>query len=262
MNAIYVWGIARRRDATVLLRIEDHDRIRCRPEYLRALLEDLEWLGFVADAGRQPLMRQRERDAIYRDALERLRQSHHVYACSCSRKDVGGARYDGRCRTRGLPETGRHTLRVQIGPGIERFTDLRLGPIEQSPHDQCGDLAIRDRDGQWTYQFAVTVDDMTQGITLVIRGEDLLASTGRQLRLGRMLGRTDPPEFLHHPIIFNARGQKLSKSASDTGVRELRAAGLTAADVIGAAARAAGLIEVARPVQAIDVGTLFAQGAA
>jgi len=262
VNAIYVWGVARQRDARVVLRIEDHDRIRCRPEYLTALLDDLDWLGFTPDEGRRPLIRQRDRDAIYRDALERLRRSHHVYACTCSRKTIAGERYDGRCRDRGLSESGRHILRLRVEPGLERFTDLRLGSIEQSPADQCGDIAIRDRDGQWTYQFAVTVDDIEQGITLIIRGEDLLSSTGRQLRLGAMLGRTEPPQFLHHPLLFNARGQKLSKSAFDTGVRELRAAGLAAADVIGRAAHAAGLIDIWRPVPAIDVGGLFDQGVA
>jgi glutamyl-tRNA synthetase/glutamyl-Q tRNA(Asp) synthetase len=81
---------------------------------------------------------------------------------------------------------------VRIDPGVERFTDLQLGPIEQSPADQCGDLPIKDRDGHWTYQFAVSVDDMEQGVTLVIRGEDLLSSTGRQIALSRMLGRAAP----------------------------------------------------------------------
>jgi glutamyl-tRNA synthetase/glutamyl-Q tRNA(Asp) synthetase len=256
VNAIYVWGVARACGGQVLLRIEDHDRIRSRPDYERALLEDLDWLGFVPDSGRTPLVRQSDREEIYERALARLRRAHHVYACDCSRRTIGGERYDGRCRDRGLAETRGRTLRVRIERGVERFTDLRLGEMEQSPADQCGDLPIKDRDGHWTYQFAVTVDDMEQGITLVIRGEDLLSSTGRQLALARMLGRVAPPWFLHHPLVFATPGEKLSKSAGDTGVRDLRAAGVSAADVIGRAAAAGRLVD-RRPIAATDVADVI-----
>jgi glutamyl-tRNA synthetase/glutamyl-Q tRNA(Asp) synthetase len=241
VNAIYVWGVARAAGGRVLLRMEDHDRIRCRPRYEAAILEDLEWLGFEPDEGLRPLVRQSDRARVYEEALERLRAAHHVYACDCSRKQMAGERYDGRCRDRGLRDAPGCGLRVRIEPGTERFEDLLLGTIEQTPADQCGDLLLRDRDGHWTYQFAVTVDDMLQGITHVIRGADLLASTGRQLRLARMLGRIDAPEYLHHPLILKPNGEKLSKSSADTGVRELRQAGMTAADVIGLASAATGL---------------------
>jgi glutamyl-tRNA synthetase/glutamyl-Q tRNA(Asp) synthetase len=118
---------------------------------------------------------------------------------------------------------------------VERFVDLRLGPQEQRPSEQCGDLLARDRDGNWTYQFAATVDDYVQGVTLVIRGVDLLTSTGRQIQLARLLGRDEPPEFLHHPLIMKSPHQKLSKSDGDTGIRDLRAKGWTAAQVVDAA---------------------------
>ena len=148
-------------------------------------------------------------------------------------------------------------LRVAIDPGPETFVDALLGAVRQSPADDCGDLLLRDRDGHWTYQFAVTVDDLREGITLVIRGADLVSSTGRQMRLARMLGRTTPPLFLHHPLILKPSGEKLSKSSGDTGVRELRAAGLSAAEVIGRAAAAVGLLPEARPIDAADVQALF-----
>lgn len=257
VNAIYVWGVARMCDAEVLLRIEDHDRIRSRPDYECALLEDLDWLGFAPDSGRNPPVRQSHREEIYEHALARLRRTHHVYACDCSRRTIGGERYGGRCRERGLAETAGHTLRVRIDRGVERFTDVRLGEIEQSPADQCGDLPVKDRDGNWTYHFAVTVDDMEQGVTLVIRGEDLLSSTGRQIALARMLGRVAPPRFLHHPLVLAPSGEKLSKSAGDTGVRHLRAAGISAAAVIGRAAAAVGLLADPRPIAAIDVAELI-----
>jgi glutamyl/glutaminyl-tRNA synthetase len=135
--------------------------------------------------------------------------------------------------------------------------DLLTGPLEQTPAEQCGDLLLRDRDGNWTYQFAVTVDDLRHGVTLVIRGADLLASTGRQVLLAGMLGRTSPPVFLHHPLILGSSGEKLSKSANDTGVRELRAQGLGPEDVIGRAAAAIGLNESGRAIAAEEVASLF-----
>lgn len=240
VNAIYVWGVAGAARGRVLLRIEDHDRIRSRPEFEAALLEDLDWLGFVPDEGRQPVVRQSDHDAVYRAALDLLRRTHHVYACECSRKDIGGERYDGRCRAKSLAD----------GPG-------RGIRVEMPPDDEYGDLLLRDRDGHWTYQFAVTVDDMRQGITLVIRGEDLLSSTGRQITLARMLGRATPPSFLHHPLIMKSPGEKLSKAAGDTGIRELRAAGVAPADVIGRAAAAVGLVAGPRPIGAREVADLF-----
>lgn len=257
VNAIYVWGVARARGARVLLRIEDHDRIRSRPEFEAALLEDLDWLGFVADEGRHPVMRQSDHTAAYEQALAQLRATHHVYACACSRKEIGGERYDGRCRARGVPDAPGHGTRVEIDAEPERFDDLLLGPVEQTPADQCGDLLLRDRDGHWTYQFAATVDDLRQDVDLVIRGADLLSSTGRQIKLARMLGRATPPAFLHHPLILKPSGEKLSKAEGDAGVRDLRARGLTAADVIGRAAAAVGLIDTPRPIPSSHVARLF-----
>jgi glutamyl-tRNA synthetase/glutamyl-Q tRNA(Asp) synthetase len=257
VNAIYVWGIARALDGDVLLRIEDHDRIRSRPEYEAALLEDLAWLGFLPDAGLQPVLRQSETSWAYEQALDRLRASTQVYACECSRKDIGTERYDGRCRERRLDIGPGRGIRVQIGSGEEAFEDALLGRLTQTPAEQCGDLLVRDRDGHWTYQFAVTVDDLRQDITLVIRGADLVSSTGRQLLLARMLGRENAPVFLHHPLIRDDRGDKLSKSAGDTGVRDLRLTGLTAPQVIGMAAARVGLVDPGQSVHASEVAHLF-----
>ena len=264
VNAIYVWGLAELLHGRVLLRVEDHDRIRSRPEFEAAMLEDLRWLGFI---GSDPaLSRQREREELYADALRRLRAVAHVYACDCSRTSYQGERYPGRCRTRRLPEEPGRSLRVQLEPGIEHADDLLRGPLEQSPDTQCGDLAIVDRDGHWTYQFAVTVDDLLQEVTLVIRGADLVSSTGRQVRLGRLLiaagvaRRPWPPLYLHHPLIFDAAGKKLSKSTGATGVRHLRAANVPAPQVIGRAAAAAGLIDSGALLPAADAGRLMDAG--
>ena len=246
VNAIHVWGVTRARGGRVLLRIEDHDRQRSRPEYERAILEDLTWLGFEAD---EPLVRQSERGAIYEAALGRLRARGLVYACACSRADVAASnaepgaelRYAGTCADKGLAEQPDRGLRVRIEPSVERFVDLRHGAQEQQPSAQCGDVLVRDRKGNWTYQFAATVDDFVQGVTLIIRGDDVLPSTGRQMQIARLLGRAVPPAFLHHALIMKTPTRKLSKSDGDTGVRELRARGWTPSQVLEHAARLAGL---------------------
>jgi glutamyl-Q tRNA(Asp) synthetase len=244
----------------VLLRIEDHDRTRARPEFEAGILDDLDWLGYRPDiyptdafrAGRCD-GRQSDRDSIHREAFEILRGHGLVYACDCSRRlaAISGAqpsrpagepaefRYPGLCRDRNLPLIDGYGWRVRIEPGVEEFEDARIGLQRQDPDQQCGDVLLRDRNGNWTYQFAVTVDDWRQEVDFVIRGIDLLPSTGRQIRIARLLGREHPATFFHHPLIMKTATQKLSKSDGVTGVRDLRAKGWAPADVIEAALRAA-----------------------
>jgi glutamyl-tRNA synthetase/glutamyl-Q tRNA(Asp) synthetase len=240
VNALHVWGIARERGGRVILRIEDHDRTRCREEYVDGIFEDLEWLGFVPDSI-APRQSSAERSERYAAALAELESAGLAYPCDCSRRDIAAdvpdvfgeeMRYPGRCRSRALPAGASAARRVRMEPGGETFNDERLGAVTQSPADQCGDFLVRDRLGNWTYQFAVVVDDLDQGVNLVIRGEDLLSSTARQVRLGRLLGRSAPPAFHHHALVRNPDGSKLSKSAGDTSIRELRRAGKAAADVL------------------------------
>jgi glutamyl-Q tRNA(Asp) synthetase len=261
LNAIYVWGVAGARGLGVLLRIEDHDRQRSRPEYERAIIEDLGWLGFEPS---EPLVRQSERSAVYETALARLSAGGLVYACECSRSSISAAgepgselRYPGTCAGKGLSEVAGRGIRVRLEPSVERFDDLAHGPREQQPAKQCGDLLVRDRESNWTYQFVATVDDFEQGVTLVIRGDDLLASTGRQIQLARLLGRATPPQFLHHQLIMKSPTQKLSKSDGDTGVRDLRERGWTASQVIGQAAFLGGLVDTPHDISATRVSTLF-----
>jgi glutamyl/glutaminyl-tRNA synthetase len=271
-NAVYVWGIARALAGRVLLRLEDHDRGRCLPEYETALLQDLEWLGLEPDIGRPAEFRsdvspyrQSDRDTVYAAALRRLADAGLVYPCDCSRKDISAVSdvpdqetpYSGRCRNRGLELGEGRGIRVMLQPGAERFADAKLGGQEQEPALQCGDLLLRDRLGNWTYQFAVTVDDWGQGVDLVIRGEDLLGSTGRQIRLARMLGRAEPPVFYHHPLIRNDAGMKLSKANNDTGIRELRAAGIKPGAVLGLSAHLTGLLDRPRELRPEQLAELF-----
>jgi glutamyl/glutaminyl-tRNA synthetase len=274
VNAVYVWGLARVLEGVVVLRLEDHDRTRCRTEYERALLDDLDWLGLEPDLGRTAELRagpspfrQSDRSERYAAALAGLNRRGLVFGCDCSRREIdaeaGGelnreTRYPGRCRTRGLP-IGAAGVRLRMDPGTERFLDALAGEQAQDPAVQCGDLLLRDRLGQWTYQFAVSVDDLEQEIALVVRGQDLLESTGRQLRLGRLLGRERPPVFLHHPLVRKAGGAKLSKAAGDDGIRDLRAAGVTPAEVLGRAAWLGGLAPAPRPLPAGELAGLFSR---
>ena len=232
-NARHIWNFAREHRGRVQLRIEDHDRQRSRLEFETAILEDLDWLGFVPD---QIVPRQSERDDAYTRVLDDFLRRGLVYGCTCTRADVGGAPYANTCRDRGVPIGHDVNLRIRIEPGTERFTDLLCGAQSQNPADQCGDLMIRDRLGNWTYQWAATIDDFLQGVTHVIRGMDLVDSTGRQMRLARMAGRETPATFMHHPLIMKSATQKLSKSDGDTGIRDLRRRGLTPADVLRMAA--------------------------
>jgi glutamyl/glutaminyl-tRNA synthetase len=238
LNAEYVW----RSGAEVLLRIEDHDRERCRPEFEAGILEDLDWLRYRADF---PLVRQSERDDIYSAAIEDLARQRLVYACDCTRAHIEARTsrtpqpsselvYDGFCRDRGLALAGGVGWRVRMDAGVESFVDERLGPQQQDP-SVTGDVLVRDRLGNWTYQWCVSVDDYRQGIDLIIRGEDLLPSTGRQLRIARLLGRARQATFFHHPLLMKSPTQKLSKSDGDTGIRELRARGWTPEQVKHAA---------------------------
>jgi glutamyl-Q tRNA(Asp) synthetase len=291
VSAIWVWGLARARGGRVLLRIEDHDRGRCRPEYERGLLDDLDWLGFAPDNGgtaafRGGATRFRQSDnlARYADVLATLEGARLAYPCDCSRSGIARAmesegagmlrtagivrraqdkagvepRYPGTCRARGLDSARIAARRVRIEAGSpESFVDLRLGPQHQDPDLQCGDILARDRNGNFTYQFAAVVDDQDQGVDLVIRGEDILSSTGRQLRLSRLLGRATTPAFLHHPLVRTADGRKLSKSAGDTGIRALRAAGRSRESVLGEAARLGGLHAAGTPLAPDDLPGLF-----
>jgi glutamyl/glutaminyl-tRNA synthetase len=182
VNAIYVWGLARAHGWRVRLRIEDHDRERSRPEYEASILADLEWLGLQPDvpplgafAARCPEGRQSDRAERYEAAMARLEAMGLTYWCDCSRQRVmrgtptsdGERRYDGHCRTRGLGPGADRGVRVQMDSGIERFDDGLLGAQAQDPAAQCGDVLIRDRVGQWTYQFAAAVDDLVEEITHV-----------------------------------------------------------------------------------------------
>ncbi|MDQ6612916.1 MAG: glutamate--tRNA ligase family protein, partial [Gemmatimonadota bacterium] len=214
VNAIHVWGIARAFGGKVVLRIEDHDRQRCHREFEAALLDDLDWLGFVPDFGATSefrsgahSLRQSDNANRYESALQTLARKKLLYPCACSRRDIEAValrstsdelRYPGICEQLSIGESTTAARRLRIDAATYEFNDLRLGEQRQTPAQQCGDFLVRDRLGQYTYQFSVAVDDTEQNIDVIIRGEDLLQSTGRQLQLSRALDRKHAPRFLHH----------------------------------------------------------------
>ena len=249
-NALWTWETANGIGAEVILRIEDHDRTRCRPEYERQIYDDLAWLGFEPTgesltslrSGASPF-RQSDSVAAYQSALDILAARGLVYGCACSRSDIARElgdglvegrelRYPGTCRDKGISPGVGVGVRVMLPDGDFTFEDLVLGPQHQNPQSQCGDVLARDRNGNWTYQFAVAVDDMRHQITHVVRGADLLQSTGRQLALARLLGREQGPVFLHHPIIHSAEGAKLGKRDGSFALAAMREKGMRAEEVL------------------------------
>ncbi len=270
-HMLYVWGMAEILGGEVLLRIEDHDRQRCQRRYERDLLRDLEWLGFEAAnriGAQSSRHRQSDCDEAFAHALRRLKRSYPVYRCVCTRKqlleaagpDAFGERpYPGTCRNAAHPASEPHGLRLAWEPdaAAEVFTDGLLGPQWQEPREQCGDLLLRDRHGNWSYQFSVTVDDLRHGVDFVVRGEDLLQSTGRQLRLARMLGAVQQPVFYHHPLVRDAQGAKLGKRQGSPAVCELREQGIRATKVLGEAAFGVGLLAEPTPISASDAAELI-----
>lgn len=276
VNAIYVWGIADAFGGQVILRLEDHDRGRCRPEYEAAILDDLEWLGLKPEQGPlesfragPTIFRQSDKGEQYNDVLQTLLAQERVYTCTCSRKTVlkrtgpqaGELHYDGHCRVRGYRPELEGGTRLILAPETICFRDLRLGPQTQQPAAQCGDLLLLDRHKNWTYHFAVAVDDWQQGVNCIIRGEDLLDSTGRQFQLARMLGRSREPMVLHHPLISDDGGRKLSKRDFDKGLRDYRAEGWSPEAVLGEAAWRVGLLAEPAPLDATCLGGLFSREA-
>ncbi len=269
-HMLYVWGVAGLLGGRVLLRVEDHDRQRCRPDYEAALLEDLDWLGFEpANAVRADPseFRQSDCDRAYATALDRLAARGLVYRCTCSRRALervvpaaadGERPYPGLCRGRNCLSSSPHGLRLawEDGAPPESFDDGFLGSQCQRPERQCGDLLLRDWLGQWTYQFAVTVDDARHGVDFVVRGSDLLSSTGRQRRLARLLGHRGPSRYFHHPLALDQTGAKLGKRRRSPAIREQRRAGACPEAVLGEAARLAGLLAAPLGVRARDAADL------
>ncbi|MFO1271583.1 MAG: tRNA glutamyl-Q(34) synthetase GluQRS [Rubrivivax sp.] len=237
--ALASWLDARAAGGAWLVRIEDTDRPRCPPGTAERILRQLAACGLMSD---EPVLWQSTRDAAYAGALQRLLDAGQAYPCGCTRAEIDAvwaARgvaasahverpYPGTCRG-GLRGKPARSVRLRVPPGVVEWTDRRLGVQRQDVEAEVGDFVLRRADGLWAYQLAVVVDDAAQGITDVVRGEDLGDNTPRQIVLQRALGFATP-RYLHTPLVLAADGQKLSKQTGaaaldlDEPLRALEAA--------------------------------------
>jgi len=233
-----------------LLRIEDLDPPREVPGAATSILDTLDRLGFRSDG---PIEYQSLRYALYEQAFERLREAGHIYPCACTRREIADSLsrigqqharhaelvYPGTCR-HGMP-AGRQprAWRLRVGDAVVAWRDRSGRAFEDALADQVGDFALRRADGLWAYQLAVVVDDAAQGVTDVVRGDDLIGSTSRQILLQRLLG-LPTPRYLHLPLVAGRDGEKLSKQ---NGAEPIDADDALAA--LNAAMRHLGLPEIA-----------------
>lgn len=198
---------ARAHNGRWLLRIEDIDPPREQPGVSQGFIDTLSGLGFEWSS---PVVFQSQRSALYQAEFERLRKAGLIYGCACSRKEIGEGAYAGTCRAGiGAGRAVRAWRVLSTGTPI-RWTDRQRGSQVEDVESTVGDFVVLRADGLWAYQFAVVVDDSNQGVTDVVRGDDLLDSTARQIHLQRLLGYTTP-RYLHVPVVRAADGQKLSK---------------------------------------------------
>jgi glutamyl-Q tRNA(Asp) synthetase len=218
--ALASWLDARAQRGVWLVRMEDVDTPRCVPGAGETILRQLAACALVSD---EPVLWQSARGAAYEAALQRLVASGCAYACACSRKDIEEALaalgrprarpaelvYPGTCRS-GLQGRKPRAWRFLVAPGPVAWADRRLGPQQQDVAGEVGDFVLKRADGLYAYQLAVVVDDADQGITHVVRGEDLADSTARQVLLQQALG-VPTPSYLHTPLVLGANGEKLSK---------------------------------------------------
>jgi glutamyl-Q tRNA(Asp) synthetase len=243
-SALFAFEAARMSGGPFLLRIEDIDRQRCRPEFEQGILEDLRWIGIDWDG---PVRRQSDHLDVYRSALEELQRLGVIYPCFCSRKQIrvevehagraphgpsGEALYPGICRHLDPAESAwrirngePYALRLDIEKSLARtgpltWEDCRAGVIEADPAS-LGDVVLARKDVPTSYHLAVTVDDHLQGVTLITRGEDLFHATHIHRLLQALLGlRT--PRYYHHNLIADSSGQRLAKRNRAITLRHLR----------------------------------------
>jgi glutamyl-Q tRNA(Asp) synthetase len=218
--ALASWLDARANNGRWLVRIEDVDTPRCVPGAAETILRQLAECGLCAD---EEAVWQSHRGLLYQRALERLVSEGHAYPCACSRREIEHAlaaqgrphrrhaelAYPGTCRT-GLAGRAPRAWRFRVPSGVVRWQDRRLGPQQQNVEREVGDFVLKRADGPWAYQLAVVVDDAQQGITHIVRGEDLADNTARQILLQQAL-HVPTPGYLHTPLVLGANGEKLSK---------------------------------------------------
>ena len=245
----------------MILRIEDIDSPRVKAEATQQAIDDLRWLGLDWDEGpdvggpNQPYV-QSERLELYRHAFNQLKDAEQIYPCTCSRSDVAAAAsaphlgqegplYPGTCSSRQSSDATKLgeqncSWRFRTSHRRREFVDRFAGFRDCQMDAELGDFVIFKSDGSPAYQLAVVVDDHAMGITEVVRGDDLLLSTFRQLEIYDFFGWT-PPDFTHVPLVVGADGRRLAKRHGDTRLSKLRHDGMTAEQLIGLLACSCGL---------------------
>jgi glutamyl-tRNA synthetase len=266
-TALVAWLAARSSGRDFIVRMEDLDRVTSSPEHEACQLDDLRWLGVDWDG---EVVRQSERFDRYRDAIDVLRRRGHVYPCYCTRREIraeieaaaqaphahlpDGA-YPGTCRDLTIDErrereaSGRRpALRLRTNGEVIEVVDAVAGTYRGA----VDDVVLARADGVPAYNLAVVVDDAAQGVTQVVRGDDLLSSTPRQVLLQRLLD-VPRPDYLHVPLVLGADGQRLAKRHGAVTRRDLEANGWSALDVVGALARSLGLARAGERLRADDL---------
>lgn len=278
---LLAWLGARAAGGRLVLRMEDIDPERSRPEFAAAIIRDLRWLGLDWDEGPDlggafgPYV-QSQRSHHYEAALAELEAAGRAYPCFCTRKELrqlasaphagdGSRVYPGTCRALTAEERARlakerrPALRlncVQAGGGAIAFHDRIAGRQELTLTECGGDFALRRSDGVVAYQLAVVLDDAAMGVTQVVRGDDILASTPRQIFLQRLLGLPEP-EYAHLPLVLDHEGERLAKRHNALTLDALRGLGARPEAVVGYLAWRAGLLDARRPAAPGELAECF-----
>ncbi|MBE6603603.1 MAG: tRNA glutamyl-Q(34) synthetase GluQRS [Ruminococcaceae bacterium] len=270
MCALVAWLSARKQGGKILLRVEDLDIARCpfMGENTRYMLDDLAWLGLTFDA---EVLYQSQRSDIYEAYFKRLGEKGLIYPCYCSRAELHAATaphlsdhtpiYDRRCLLRAergeQPPMGRApAYRVKVPDADLGFFDCIAGEYRENLLRDCSDFVVRRSDGVFAYQLAVVVDDALSGVTEVVRGNDLIFSTPRQIYLQQTLGFATPT-YCHIPLLVDANGRRLSKREGDGCMETVRQKYKDPAPVLGALAMALGMLPSPESVSLSDLVALF-----
>ena len=265
-SAMMAWLSVRSAGGEMVLRIEDLDPDRCRPEYAGQLKRDLAWLGLDWDREQTPQSRRTE---AYRAQFVRLEAMGLVYPCYCTRSELhaasaphasdGNVIYAGTCRTLTPAEraekTRRPAWRLRVPDRDTAFRDGVQGVYHENLAHDCGDFIIRRSDGVYAYQLAVVTDDAEAGVTQIVRGQDLLSSTPRQLYLQELLGLA-APDYYHVPLLTAPDGRRLSKRERDLDMGALRER-YTPEALLGRLAYLAGICETPEPASAWALSRVF-----
>jgi len=259
-TALASWLSAKSQGGRWIIRVENIDGPRCRPEFAEAQIRDLAALGLESDA---PILRQSTRAEAYRAALQSLFDQGLLYPCVCTRKDLallasapheseGLKPYPGTCSHRSMESLRMDALRFRLPPGVFEWEDKVRGVQRDDPQSLTGDPLLHRRDGCFAYHLAVVVDDGAQDITAVVRGDDLRAVTATQIRLQEALG-LPRPDYAHIGLVAAPDGSRLDKRAGALGLQQLQAQGHSIPELLGWLGWSLGCMQKPQPCAASEL---------